>query len=149
MGDVVLGAQLLQPVGAAAARGNDRVLGIDLQVSLAVGNGDSAADLVLQDQVAALVAEVHLHTVLLEILLDSQIDGLGFFRAHVADGAVHKLQARLNGTLADLLPLLFMLQALDMGVRAEFQIDLVGVVDGLLGQVLSDKSRQIAAHLVA
>ncbi|SCJ54417.1 Uncharacterised protein [uncultured Blautia sp.] len=41
------------------------MLGVDLQVRLAVGDGHALADLVLQDQVAALIAEVHLHPVLL------------------------------------------------------------------------------------
>ena len=65
VGDVVLGAELLQPVGAPAAGGHHGVLGVDLQVGLAVGDGHALADLVLQDQVAALIAEVHLHPVVL------------------------------------------------------------------------------------
>ncbi|MPN49537.1 hypothetical protein SDC9_197158 [bioreactor metagenome] len=36
-----------------------------------------------------------------------------------------------------------------MLVRAKIQIDLVGVVDGLLHQVLTDQRGQITAHLVA
>ena len=102
-----------------------------------------------QDQVAALVAEVHLHAVFLKVSLNGQVNGLGLFRAHVADGAVHQLQSRLDGPLADLLAFLLVLQTLDMGVRAEIQVDLIGIVDGLLGQVRADEGRQVAAHLVA
>ena len=149
MGDVVLGAELLQPVRPTAARGHHRVLGIDLHIRLPVGDGDPLAHILFQNQVAALVAEIHLHTVFLEVLLNSQVDGLGLFRAHMADGAVHQLQARVDGPLADLLPLLLMLQTLDMGVRAKFQVDLIRVVDGLLGQIGANEIGQVSAHLIA
>ena len=70
MGDVVLSTQLLQPVSTPASGGNNGVLGVDLQVGLTVGDGDTLADLILQNQVAALIAEVHLHAVFLQILLN-------------------------------------------------------------------------------
>ena len=123
--------------------------GVYLQVGLAVGDRDALADVVLQNQVAAFIAEIHLHAVFLEIPLNGQIDGLGLFRTHVADGAVHQLQARLDSTLADFLPFLLVLQTLDVGVRTEFQIDFVRVVDGLLGHVLANQRGQVAAHLIA
>ena len=65
VGDVVLGAELFQPVGTPAAGGHHGVLGVDLHVHLAVGHGNAPADVLLQNQVAALIAEVHLHPVLL------------------------------------------------------------------------------------
>ena len=65
VGDVVLGAELLQPVGTPAAGGHHGVLGVDLHVHLAVGHGNALADVIFQNQVAALVAEVHLYAVLL------------------------------------------------------------------------------------
>ena len=74
---------------------------------------------------------------------------MGLLRAHVADGAVHQLEARLDGPLADFLPVLRVFQALDVGVRAEIQVDFVRVVDGLLGQVRANESGQVPAHLVA
>ena len=125
------------------------MLGIDLHIRLPVGDGDPLAHILFQNQVAALVAEVHLHAVFLEVLLNSQIDGLGLFRSHMANGAVHQLQARVDSPLADLLPLLLMLQALDMGVRAKFQVDLIRVVDGLLGQIGTNEIGKVSAHLVA
>ena len=145
----MLRAELFQPVGATAAGGHHGVLGIDLHIHLAVGHGDALTDVVFQDQVAALIAEVHLHAVFLEILLNGIVNALGLFRAHVADGAVHQLQARLDGVLADLLPLLIVAQALNVLVRAEIQIDLVGIIDGLLGHLRGDESGQIAAYLIA
>ena len=149
MGDVVLRAELLQPVRAPAAGGDHGVLGVDLQVHLAVGDGDALADVALQNEVLALIAKVHLHAVLLQVLLDGVVDALGLLGAHVADGAVHQLQSRLDGTAADLLALLLVAQALDVGVRAELQVDLVGIVDGLLGKLRGDEGGQVAAHLVA
>ena len=83
--NVVLRAELFQPVGATAAGGHHGVLGIDLHIHLAVGHGDALTDVVFQDQVAALIAEVHLHAVFLEILLNGIVNALGLFRAHVAD----------------------------------------------------------------
>mgnify|MGYP002509008816 CR=1 FL=1 len=41
------------------------------------------------------------------------------------------------------------LQALDMGVRAEVQVNPVGVMDGFLGQVRADEGGQVPAHLIA
>ncbi len=149
VGDVVLRAELLQPVRPPAARGDDGVPGVNLEVLAPVGDRDALADVVLQDQVLALVAEENFHAVLLEIALDPQVDVVGLLRAHVADGAVHQLQSRLDGPLADLLPVLRVLQTLDVGVRAEVQVDLVRIVDGLLGQIRADEGGQVPAHLVA
>ena len=42
-----------------------------------------------------------------------------------------------------------MFQSLDVLVGAKFQIDLVGVMDGLLGQLRADEGGQITAHLIA
>ena len=67
----------------------------------------------------------------------------------MADGAVHQLQACLNGVLADLLALLVITETLNVLVRTEIQIDLVSVVDGLLCQLWGDEGGQIAAHLIA
>ena len=149
VGNAVLRAELFQPVSTPAAGGHHRVLCINLQIVLAVGDGHALAHFIFQNDVAALVTEVHLHAVFLEIALNGQIDGLGLLRTHVADGAVHQLEARLDGALADLLALFLVLQALDMGVCAKLQIDLVCIVDGLLGQFRTDEVRQIAAHLIA
>ena len=63
--DVVFRAELFQPVGTPAAGSDHGVLGVDLHVHLAVGHGNALADVIFQNQVAALVAEVHLYAVLL------------------------------------------------------------------------------------
>jgi len=74
---------------------------------------------------------------------------MGFFRAHVAYGAVHQLQAGLNCPAANYLGLFRVAHALDMGVRAEFKVNLIHIINGVLCHALTDKARQIAADLVA
>ena len=69
--------------------------------------------------------------------------------AEVADRAVDQAQARADGARADLLDLLRILQALDVLVRAELQIDAVGVVDELLRLLLADEGGQVAADIAA
>ena len=105
VGDVVLGADLLQPVGTAAARADDHSIGINSMGFLVLGSLDehALALLVLQDDVLALGAEQHLHAVVGQIVLDGQIQLLGLLGAQMTDGAVHQLQAGVDGVLADLL----------------------------------------------
>ena len=149
VGNVVLGAELLQPVRAAAARGHYSVLGVDLQLFFAIADRDALADLILQNQILALIAEVNLHAVVQQELLNAIVNGLGFFRAHVADGTVHQLQSGMDGAAADFLPLLVVAKALNVLIGAKIQINLIRVVDGLLCQLRPDQVRQIAAHLIA
>ncbi|MPM15871.1 hypothetical protein SDC9_62245 [bioreactor metagenome] len=148
MGNIVLGAQTLQPVRTPAAGGHHGMLRQNLLLRLPVGNGNALAHVVLQNDVGALIAKQDFHPMLLQIPLDGKIQALGLLRAEVPDGAVHQLQPRLNGVLADFLALKVVAKSLDMLVRAEIQINLVGVVDCLLGQVLSHQRGKIAAHLI-
>ena len=147
--DAVLGAQALQPVRAPAAGGHHGVSGQELGLSVAVGQQYAPAQAVFNDEVAALPAEKDLHAALHEIVLYAQIDVVGLFGAHVADGAIHQLQPGRNGPAADGLGLFRIADALDMHVRAKFQIDIVHIVDGLLRLPLADERGQVAANLVA
>ncbi len=106
MGDVVLGAELFQPVCAAAAGADDHLSGIHGQGFLVALQQHALALVVLEDDVLALGAEQHLHAVVGQIVLDGQIELLGLLGAQVADGAVHQLQAGVDGALADLLDVL-------------------------------------------
>ena len=54
----------------------------------------------------------------------------------------------MDGVLADLLDLLAGVDALHMGVRAKLQIDLIGIIDQLLGELLADEGGQVAADLI-
>ena len=150
VGDVVLGADLLQPVGTAAARADDHSIGINSMGFLVLGSLDehALALLVLQDDVLALGAEQHLHAVVGQIVLDGQIQLLGLLGAQMTDGAVHQLQAGVDGVLADLLDVLAGVDALHMGVGTELEVDLIGVMDELLCELLADQGGQVAAHLI-
>ena len=150
VGDVVLGADLLQPVGTAAARADDHSIGINSMGFLVLGSLDehALALLVLQDDVLTLGAEQHLHTVVGQIVLDGQIQLLGLLGAQMTDGAVHQLQAGVDGVLADLLDVLAGVDALHMGVGTELEVDLIGVMDELLCELLANQGGQVAAHLI-
>ena len=50
----------------------------------------------------------------------------------MADGAVNQLQARLDGALADVLDIGAFVDALNLGISAELEVDFVGVVDEFL-----------------
>ncbi len=52
-------AELLQPVRAAAAGGNDGLVGLDLILSLFAADLDALADVSLEQQIVAFVAEEH------------------------------------------------------------------------------------------
>ena len=95
------------------------------------------------------MAENQLHALVFQIVLYGLVDGLGFLRAQVPDGAVHQFQSCLNGPPPDLFHFLALLYSFHMLVRAEFQIDLICVVDHLLGKIFPDQRGQIPAHLTA
>ena len=143
----VLQADFFQPVRAAAPGSDHGVLGVDLIGLLAVLHHDAQTHAVVHDQVAALAAEHHLHAVVKEIILDGVIDIVRLLRAEVADRAVHKPQAGANGAGSDPFDFLGIAQAFDVLVRAEFQINAVGVVDRLLCAFFADERRQVAADL--
>ena len=67
----------------------------------------------------------------------------------MTDRAVHQLEAGLNGAPSDFLFALILTQTLDCLIRAELQINAVGLIDGFLRHILADQRRQIAAHLIA
>ena len=71
------------------------------------------------------------------------------FRAEVTDRAVDQTQARADGTCADLLDLLRVLEPFDVLVRAEFEIDAVGIINEFLCLLLADKRRQVTADVAA
>ena len=148
MGNVMLGADLFQPVRTAAAGANDHGIRIHRPDLIAVLQQHALALLILKDDVLTLGGEKHLDAVVGQIVLDGQIELLGLFGAQMADGAVHQLQTGMDGVLADLLDLLAGVDALHMGVCAELKIDLVGVVDQLLCKLLSDQGGQVAADLI-
>ena len=94
------------------------------------------------------MAEEHVDALGTQVVLQRQVELLRLFGAEVADGAVDELQACANGAAADDADLIGGGHALHMGVRAEFQVDLVRIVNEGLGKVRADEVREIAADLV-
>ena len=80
-------------------------------------------------------------------MLDGVVDLLRLFGAEMANRTVNELQTGLNGTLADLLDRFFLADSLHVRVRAEFEVDGIGVVDERLCRVFTDELRQVAADL--
>ena len=110
---------------------------------------NAQAFVLLQNHVVAFVAEHKLNAVFDEVLLNAVVDVLSFFRAHMADGAVYQLQARLNCVFSYLLDRLVVADAFDLCIGTKLKIDTIGVVYKLLRRILTDKSGQIAADLIA
>ena len=145
----VLEADLLQPVGAAAAGGDDGMPGLNGVVLMPVVRHDAAAAPVAHDDILARAAEEHLHTVIAQVVFDAEVDLVRLLGAKVADRAVDQAQARADGTRADALDLLRVLKALDMLIGAELKINAVGIVDDLLRLPLADERGQVAADIAA
>ena len=148
VGDVVLCAELFQPVCSAASSADDHLVRVHGQQAVAVLQQHALAAFLFQNDVLALGIEAHLHAVVRQIVLDGQIQLLCLLGTQMADGAVHQFQTRMDGVFADLLDVLTGVDALHMGVCAELQIDLIGVVDEFLRKLLPDEGGQVAAHLV-
>ena len=136
-------------VYAAACR-NDDVVGIDRLARAAARrlHDDALAQRAIEHEIDAAVAEEHVDALGTQVVLQRKVELLRLFGAEVADGAVDELQACANGAAADDADLIGVGHALHMGVRAEFQIDLVRIVNEGLGKVRADEVREIAADLV-
>ena len=147
VGDAVARAELVEPVRAAAAGRDDRVRGENLVFVFAFLQARAEAGAVPDDEVGAGAAEAKLHAVFGEVIFDRRIDLLCLFGAEVADRAIDELQAGLDRALADLLCGLLFAHALHVRVRAEFEVDRVGVIDQLLREIVADELRQVAADL--
>ena len=145
----VLEADLLQPVGAAAAGGDDGVPGLDGVVLVPIVRHDAAAAPVTHDDVLARAAEEHLHAVVAQVVLDTEVDLVRLLGAEVADRAVNQAQARADSARADTLDFLRVLKALNVLIGAKLKINAVGIVDDLLRLPLADERGQVAADIAA
>ena len=83
-----------------------------------------------------------------QVFLDGPIQGLSLLGAQMPDRAIHQFEARADGAPADLAHLFGVANAFHMAVRAEFQVNLVGVIDQLLSFVFPDERGKIPAHLM-
>jgi len=72
---------------------------------------------------------------------------MSHFGAEVADRAVNQLEIGVDRLLAYLADLVRVAYAFYVWVCAEFKVDLVGVVDRGLSQLLADELREVSADL--
>ena len=149
VGNVVLGTDLLQPLSAATAGGHNGMIRPDLPLGAVFRQDHALALGAGEDNIVALHAKDDLYPILQQILLHGVVDLSCLFRAKVANGAIHQLQPGLNGPLANGLHFVRILQALDVGICTELQVDLVRIINGILRQVRTDQGGQIAAYLIA
>ena len=148
VGNAVLGADFFQPVRTAAARRHDGVLRADFLRLVAPAQGNAEAGFPVHQQLLAFPAEDHLHVVVAQIVFQREVERLRLLRAEVADRAIDQLEPGLNRAAANLAHFLGVADALDVAVRAEFEVDAVGVVDQILRVLRADERREIAADLV-
>ena len=148
MGDIVLGTELLKPVGASSSRSNYDIVGIESILLAALFNNDTCADAVVYNKVLTFKTKKQFNAVITQIVLNSEIDILRLFGAEVTDRTIDKLQTCLNSILSYLFNLFLVADALDLIVCAEVKIYLIGIIYSLLSEVLSDKGRQISANLI-
>lgn len=143
----MLSAELFEPVRATAPCRYYGVLREYLYVLLALADIDALAAVAVEDYIVALVAEKHIDAVFYEILFDGVVDILRLLRAEVAYRAVDKAKTRLYGALSYLLDLLLAADALNMGVRAELEVDAVGIFYCLLSGLVAYELGELTADL--
>ena len=149
MRDAVLGTELLEPVCTAVSRGDNYGLGLDGDGLSATLNYHTAADLIVSDnEVAALKVEGYINAIFKKVLLDGVVYLLCLLCSEVANGTVDKLQTRLDGVSAYLLLLLLVAETLNVGISTKLEVDAVGVLYKIAGEVDPDEARQVAANLL-
>lgn len=149
MGDAVLDAHALEPVGPAPPGRHHHVArGDDGTHAGRVLDGDPSGAAVLHEDLAACGLEQHRDARVVQGLLDAAVDLLRALGSQMADGAVDELEARGDGAAADLLARLLVADPLDMVVGTEGEVHGVDAVDRLLGARLADELGEVASHLV-
>ena len=139
---------MLKPISAATSGGHDDALGVDALLTIGSCGNDASANIVLDNHVAALGAKTYLDAGIAKMVLDCEIELLGFLGAQVADRAIDHFEACLDGATANVADLRVVSRAFDMIVCAKGKVDLVHLVDGLLRLPGSDQLGEVAADLV-
>ncbi len=146
--DIMLRTDFFEPFRSPSTGSDDGFFGVHFFSDAVDGYVCAFATVVFEDNVVAFRAKENIHAVRDEILLDVVIDLLRLFGAHMANGAIHEFKSRFNCLFADFLDLLFVAQAFDMLVRAEFEIDIIRIVDEFLRKILSDEFGKRTAYFV-
>ena len=151
MSNAVFRAEGFKPFGSPPAGCNNGAVGKNFRfvTTLAVLETDALAFASLKNKVAAFIAEHHFNAVFEKILFNGKVDSLRLFRTHVADRAVNKLQACLNGLDADFLFSEGILKSFNVLVGAELKIYFVRVINGFLRLLSTDERGQISADFIA
>ncbi len=151
MGNFIFGAKGFKPFRAPSSGCNNRVVGknFGVVISPAVLEPNALAFLVFKNKVIALIAKHHFNAVIKKVLFNGVINTLCLFGSHVANRAINKLKPRLNCFDSDFFFSKGIFKTFNMLVRAEFKIYFVRVINGFLRGLCADKSRKIAADLIA
>ena len=104
---------------------------------------------IVENHVAAVIPEENLNAIFLQEPFYGKVYFLSFFRAQVAYRTVHQFKPRLNGPLSYILDFIRLADAFHLGVRTEFQINLIRIIYYLLSVLFSYKVWQVSPHLAA
>ena len=116
------------------------------EVLLAVREIHALADVALHYEVPAFGIKEHLDAVVHEVVLYAEVYVVRLLGTHVPYRAIHKFEARLNRTGADLADFLFVADTLYVLVGAELEVDLIRIVYRLLRQALANERGQVSAN---
>ena len=149
MGDIVFRADFLKPIGAPSSRGDHDIFGHDLLLIPIAGFMDdrTRAGALLENDVVALIAEHHLDAGFFEILLNRKIQIMRLLGSEMADRAIDQFETRFNRAAPDRLNLFALIEAFDVFVGPEGEINLIGVFDEGLDFVEAEKIRKFASDL--
>lgn len=146
--DIMFRADFFEPFRSSSAGSDDGFFGVNLFSDAVHGYVCAFAFVVFEDNVVAFRTEENIHAVRDEILLDVVVDLLRLFGAHMTNGTIHEFKSRFDCLFADFFHLIFVAQAFDMLVRAEFEIDFIRIVDEFLCKILSDEFGKRTAYFV-
>ena len=137
-------ADVGEPVRPLASHSRNHVI---CRVAAALVGEHLLHHIVLDHDVGHHGVELHLHAVLPEVVLQTAVDLVALLRAKMADRAFHQLQIRVDRPAADLADLLLLSDSVDIGVRAEAEIDPVRFLNQFLRPVIAENAGQIASHV--
>ena len=121
--DAELLALSVQPVRAVSSDRYDHLGSVELFALFCENTADL---LVFSDQdLLHRAVEAHVDAGVRQMLLELLIDLVPFFRSQMADRTFHELEVGADRLGADLSDLLFLADAVDIGVRSELEIDLI------------------------
>ena len=82
-----------------------------------------------------------------QVVFNGKVQILCLLGSQMTNRAVNQLQTCLYGPFADFLDGLRIADSLDVFIGTEFQVNLIGVMDGFLGECLSNQIGKISADV--